>query len=118
MIIFDPYLPETWLADGLTVRVPAQKVIKRRTEKPGKGWKSVLTASIFSIGMTLLNVTFSAGDVRAGGAAFAIPGKDDNMRVSSEPEVKPGHWLKLVTLLRASPSLPEEDTANDPAPLA
>ncbi len=115
MILFDPYVPETWVVDGLTIDVP-QPTKRRRSEKLKKGWRALSSAVIVSVGMALVTFSFTPGVTGLGGAATM--GASSANVVPSGPEIPAGYLPKLVTLLRNSPVLPEEDFTHDPVPLA
>lgn len=116
MILFDPYVLETWSENGLIVAVPVHQDKKKERPVPATKFRSVVTASVLAIGMALTSLSFVPGEVAIGGLVKSDTNGNRAGRGVDE-EVAPGYWPKLVALVRNAPSLPDEDTANDPAPL-
>jgi hypothetical protein len=113
MIVFDRYLPETWVEQGLTLSIHHDPSEAESATVPTGKLRRFAKASVFAIGMALTSLPFSA-DVVIGGnikalsaSAFtAVPG-----------DVTPGYWGKMAEVLRIVPTLPADDMSNDPLPL-
>lgn len=115
---FENFVPGEWRIDGVMIKAPLhQPKTHQRWAKRGMSWKTVLTASVFSVGAAVLyfqvpaealGVSSVIKTVRAGGHGHAR---------SAGSEVPVGYWPKVVALLRAAPALPDDDSVNEPEPL-
>ncbi len=115
---FENFVPGEWRIDGVMVKAPPhQPKTHKKWVRRGVGWKTVLTASMFSVGAAVsyfhvpsvaLGVSSVIKTVRAGW---------DNHVPSMGNEVPVGYWPRLVAVLRAAPALPDDDSVNEPEPL-
>ena len=117
MITFDAYVPTTWLDnDGIFLIVTPKKKVRQKIIRARSFRFVAAAASAFAIGMALIDVPifvrgYAVGDrVELSKAAVLTARMPD--------DVSPGYWPKLVSLVRNSPSLPDDNTNGEPPPLA
>ena len=113
---FENYWPAAWQVDGLIVKAPVHRPIKQRSVKRDKSWKVVLTTSVLSIGMAVLNFSIPTGALVVSSTRIESAEGHRYAR-SSSSEVPPGYWPRLVAALRSAPTLPDDNSSNDPEPL-
>jgi hypothetical protein len=115
---FENFVPGEWRIDGVMIKTPPhQPKAYQQSARRSLSWKTVLTASVFSIGAVVLYFHVPAEALGVSSVIKTVSAGSHIHARSASYEVPVGYWPRLVALLRVAPVLPDDDSSNEPEPL-
>jgi hypothetical protein len=108
---FDTFVPALWSRDGVTVAASAGRHQRKLTVEKRASWAAVVAAGAMAICVSATAAPLNA----AIGVNFKGPrATSSGERSSFSAEVPHGYWRALSSAIRDLPSVPDQDTENDP----